>query len=307
MNIVVFGGGGFIGGALAARLSARGHNLTLPVRNREKAKALILLPGTDVVAFDPAAPGAVSGALSRADAVVNLAGILNERRGGEFVRVHNEFVRVLCENCVKHKVRRFVQISALNAGAAASSEYLRSKGAAEQIIRAAPFRHVIIRPSVVFGPGDSLAGLFVRLAKFPFFILPCAYSVVQPLAVGDLVSVIVHALESGEEDGKTLAAGGPEKMNLAAVARAVFAAAGIRRRVWELSPWMSYCCAAVAEAVPGVHFFSRDNYLSARLPSVTGGQNDAARIVGGLTDLEAGLAGMFGEAGDGGLRARRRR
>ncbi|MBE8159135.1 MAG: NAD(P)H-binding protein, partial [Betaproteobacteria bacterium] len=127
MNIIIFGGGGFIGGALAKNLSARGHRLTLPVRDREKAKALILLPDTDVVAFDPAAMGAAAAALARADAVVNLVGILNERTGGEFVRVHNEFVRVLCEHCGKRKVRRFVQISALNAGSAAPSEYLRSK------------------------------------------------------------------------------------------------------------------------------------------------------------------------------------
>lgn len=166
MNIVIFGGNGFIGGALARALAARGHHLTLPVRDREKAKALILLPDTDVVAFDPAAMGAAGAALSRADAVVNLAGILNERVGGEFVRVHNEFVRVLCENCGKHKkVRRFVQISALNANPVAPSEYLRSKGKAEQVVRAAMERHVIIRPSVVFGPGDSLACFFVRVAK----------------------------------------------------------------------------------------------------------------------------------------------
>ena len=306
MNIVLFGGNGFIGGALAKKLAARGHRLTLPVRDREKAKSLILLPSTDVVAFDPAAMGTASSALARADAVVNLVGILNERMGGEFVRVHNEFVRVLCENCAKNKVRRFVQISALNAGSAAPSEYLRSKGKAEQIVRAAALRHVIIRPSVVFGPGDSLAELFVRMAKLPFFILPCADAMMQPVAVGDLVSVIVHALETGDEDGKTLAVGGPEKMTLADIARAAFAAAGLRRRVWEMGPSLSYYTAAVAEAVPGVHFFSRDNCLSAGAPSVAVGGNDAPRIVGELTRLETGLAEMFGGAG-GGWRARRRR
>ncbi len=294
MNIVIFGGSGFIGGALARKLAARGHHLTLPVRDREKAKELIVLPNTDVAAFDPSAMRGAASALAGADAVINLVGILNERSGGEFVRVHSEFTRVLCDTCASQKARRLVHISALNAGAGAPSEYLRSKGKAEQAIRAAAVRHVIIRPSVVIGPGDSLINMFARLARLsPVLLLPCASLMVQPIAIDDLTEVIAHAAESGDEDGKTLSAAGPEKMLLAEVARRTIAAAGMRRPVVGLGPSLSYCLGALTEALPGVHFFSRDNCLSARIPTTVGGENDARRIVGELTSLDAVLARMF--------------
>ncbi|MGI9297718.1 MAG: NAD(P)H-binding protein [Gammaproteobacteria bacterium] len=307
MKIVIFGGGGFIGRHLARRLSARGHHLIIPTRDREKAKELFVLPATDIVAYDPGAWQGVLPLLEGADAVINLAGILNERSGGEFVRVHNEFVRVLCDRCVAKKVRRLVHISALNAVGAAPSEYLRSKAKAEQIVRGATLRHVIVRPSVVFGRGDSFVTLFVRLAKIlPVLFLPCAYSVLQPIAADDLTAMIVHAAETGDEDGKILSAGGPQKLTLAEIVRAALDAAGVRRPVVELGPALSFAAGAIMEAIPGVHLFSRDNCLSANLHSVTTGGNDAERILGRLTSLRAGLAEMY-DSGGAGLRAHLRR
>ncbi len=308
MKIVIFGGNGFIGLHLAAALAGRGHHLVLPVRDRERAKSLILLPNIDVIAYDPSATNTMIPHLNGADAVVNLCGVLNEHERNEFVRVHNEFVRILCDGCSSKKVHRFVQISAINAASGASSEYLRSKAKAEQLVQnMSPVRWVIIRPSVVFGPGDSFVNLFVKLAKFaPIMPLPCGYSMMQPISVYDLVTMIVHALESGEEDEKILTAGGPEQLMLVDIVRQALAAAGTRRRVLPLGNKLSYLAAAIMEAIPGVYMLSRDNCLSANFPSVTQ-NNDAQRIVGDLTKLDAGLAHMFQRQGGENLRTHLRR
>ena len=313
MKIVIFGGNGFVGRHLAAALASRGHYLLLPVRDREKSKALIVLPDADVVAFDPTAMHTVLPRLQGADAVVNLVGILNERQRGEFVRVHGEFVRILTDGCTSKKVRRLVQVSALNAINSAPSEYLRSKAKAEQIVRnASALRHVIVRPSVVFGVGDSFVNLFVRMARWaPVLPLPCAEAKMQPLAVEDLTAILIRAIETGDEDNKIINAGGPEVMTLADIVRRALAAAGIARPLMPLNPSLSYCAAAVAEIIPGVHFLSRDNCMSANLDSVTAaGGNDAQRMLGELTGLDAGLAAMFNRHGDGmyaGLRTHSRR
>ena len=309
MKIILFGGAGFIGRNVAEMLAARGHRLVIPTRDREKAKELIVLPATDVVAYDPFSWRGLSPLLENADAVVNLVGILNERADGEFVRVHSEFVRVLCDRCVAGKVRRLVHISALNAVPGAPSEYLRSKATAEQTIRAATLRHVIIRPSVVFGSRDSFITLFVNMAKWsPILFLPCARSVLQPIAVADLASIIVHAIETGDEDGNILSVGGPEKLTLAEIVRAALSAAGVSRPVVELGNALSFAAGAVAEAIPGVHFFSRDNCLSAAMPSVAAGGNDAARILENPISLRAGLTAMYdGSDVRAGLRAHLRR
>ena len=308
MKIVVFGGNGFIGRHLVRLLSGLGHELTVPVRDREKAKELIMLPSTDVVAYNSLSPAQLSPYLRGADAAVNLTGILNERRGGDFMRTHNEFVRILCECCAAESVRRLVHVSALNALGNAPSEYLRSKAKGEQIIRAAPVRCVIIRPSVVYGQGDAFVSLFVRMARrLPVLMLPCADAEMQPVAVGDLAAIIAHVIETGEEDRKTLQVGGPQKLTLSEIVRAALSAAQTPRPVADLGQLSSYMLAMVAEATPGVHILSRDNCLSATRPSVVSGENDAARILGELTTLQAGLAAMFAQSTGADVRARARR
>ena len=48
-NVLLIGGSGFVGSAIAARLSGAGVNVLVPSRRRERAKALILLPTVEVV------------------------------------------------------------------------------------------------------------------------------------------------------------------------------------------------------------------------------------------------------------------
>mgnify|MGYP001549609521 FL=1 len=51
-NILVLGGGGFVGRHLVAALAARGARVTVPARRRERVKHLGLLPTVDVVECD---------------------------------------------------------------------------------------------------------------------------------------------------------------------------------------------------------------------------------------------------------------
>ena len=66
MNVVIAGGTGFLGRALTKALNSDGHRVTVLTRN---------LSGPSQVQWDPAKPnGAWTDTVSRADAVVNLAG-----------------------------------------------------------------------------------------------------------------------------------------------------------------------------------------------------------------------------------------
>ena len=301
MRIAVFGGSGFVGRRLTAELCARGHEVVVPTRDRERAKEdLIILPGARAVGFDPDSPASVARALDGAEAVVNLMGILHERRPGDFERVHGEFVRRLVLEC-RGKVRLFAQVSALGAAPAADSAYLRSKAQGERIVRdAGAMRHVIVRPSVVFGRGDSFATMFAGLARFfPVMVLPCADAKFQPVAVEDLSRMIARAMEDGTLQNRILSAGGPEVFTLREMVEKVLNAAGTSRPIIPLGNSASHAFAAVAEAIPFVNIITRDNWRAMRIPSVcprkNGGGNDTATILGmeNLTSLETGLAQMF--------------
>jgi uncharacterized protein (TIGR01777 family) len=73
MHIVVTGGTGFIGRALACTLSADGHHVTVLSRNRREA-VLVLTPDVRIEPWDGQTRGTWERALDEADAVVNLAG-----------------------------------------------------------------------------------------------------------------------------------------------------------------------------------------------------------------------------------------
>ncbi len=77
-RVVLLGGSGFVGSALAARLVSGGATVVVPARSRERARHLIMLPTAEVVEADVHDPPTLARLVRGADAVVNLVGILNE-------------------------------------------------------------------------------------------------------------------------------------------------------------------------------------------------------------------------------------
>ena len=131
-----------------------------------------------------------------AAAVVNLVGILNETRRGDFERVHVELPRKLVAACRAAGVSRLLHMSALNADPKGPSRYLRSKGEAEAIVAASDLAWTIFRPSVIFGREDSFLNLFATLERLlPVIALACADARFQPVFVGDVAHAFVRALD----------------------------------------------------------------------------------------------------------------
>lgn len=299
MRIVLFGGAGFIGKHLAAELAGAGHSIVIITRDRESAKRdLILLPNTDVIAADYTKPDAAYRALAGADAAINLIGILHERRRGGFERTHCEMPRLLADACAASGVRRFLQISALGASLSAPSGYLRSRAKGEQIARDKPgVCGTVIRLPVVFGEGDSFANLFAALIRrLPVLVLPCARAVMQPVAVVDVAAFVRRILEGGDYDGRVLSVGGPDVMTLADIVAAVADTIEKPRPIIPLGHYASRIIGHLADIAPFVHPpISADNCLSAMVSGACPrGGNDAAKLLGDMTTLRAGLAAMFG-------------
>src|SRR6185312_12965132 len=91
------------------------------------------------------------------------------------------------------------------------SKYARTKAMGEQAVRKAIPQAVIIRPSVVFGQGDSLFNRFAGLASLmPVLPLPGGGETkFAPVYVGDVALAIVNALSDPACAGKTYEIGGP--------------------------------------------------------------------------------------------------
>jgi nucleoside-diphosphate-sugar epimerase len=171
MNILVTGGGGFLGSHLARRLLEMGHHVTVLGRRRYPS-----LPENIIqLQADLRDPKAVSEACREQDSVFHagaLPGIWGTKK--DFYQTNVEGTRHVIQGCLKHGVRKLVftsspsviynQTDMENVDESAPypshylSDYPKTKALAEQEIMAANGQQglmtVSLRPHLIWGPGD---------------------------------------------------------------------------------------------------------------------------------------------------------
>jgi NADH dehydrogenase len=270
-SVCVIGGAGFLGRHIARQLADLGIRVRVPTRHRERAKQLIVLPTVDVITADVNDPATLSRLVAGNDAVVSLAGILHERRKGDFARTHTELPRKIVDACREQGVRRLLHVSALGAAHDAPSEYLRSKAGGEQRIRvaqAAGIRTTIFRPSVIFGREDSFLNLFARLARsLPVIVLASPKARFQPVFVEDVARALVLSLGEARTADQSYDLCGPGIYTLQGLVEYVCRVLGLQRPVIPLNDPLSYLQAWMMEWLP-VKLMTRDNYYSMKVDSV---------------------------------------
>lgn len=271
----ILGGTGFVGRHLVRRLTAQGVRCRVLTRHAHRHAELLVNPGCELLEVDPFNEQALQEALHGCDAAINLVGILNEARPGrDFRHVHIELVEQLVSACREAGIGRLLHMSALHADAAAgSSDYLRSKGEGENRAHTLgrPFMAVTsFRPSVIFGPDDSLLNRFATLLRIPGPLpLACPDARFAPVYVGDVVEAMARTLPDRDTAGQRYELCGPTPYTLEELVRLVAQETGRRTWVLRLPDWAARAQAAVFEHLPG-KVFTRDNYRSLQTPSLCG-------------------------------------
>ncbi len=274
MTVVVFGGSGFIGAHLVARLSAAGARVIVPTRRAERAKHLIFLPRVEVLETDIHSDAAVRQLMAGRDAAINLVGVLHSRRadpyGPDFKRAHVDLPRRIVAACAAHKVPRYLHMSALGAANDGPSMYLRSKADGEIAARAEPgVAATIFRPSVVFGEGDSFLNTFARMQKWlPFIPLAGAETDFQPVYVGDVAQAFVNALNDPKTRQLVFQLGGPRIYTLGELVRLAGQYSHRSRPVFGIPDGLGRLQALLFELLPGTPILSRDNLDSMKIDNV---------------------------------------
>lgn len=266
LNVCVLGGTGFVGTELVSVLASAGHWVRVPTRVLSNGQHLSVLPTVQLVAADVHDRRALSELLTDMDAAVNLIGILNESRGARFREVHVGLATKLIEEARTARVTRLLHMSSAGADAErAPSKYLRSKGQAEALMRAAgPSLDVtIFKPSVIFGRGDSLTERFTRLLRIADGWLPLARARARfaPVYVRDVARAFARALGDPATIGQTYELCGPEVLTLEQIVRASAAAAGVHCRIVRLPDVLARLQGLALGLLPGKPF-TLDNFRS---------------------------------------------
>ncbi len=213
--VVIFGGGGFVGRALAEELLARGHRVRVAQRYPRRAfmvKALGSLGQVQFVAADVTRADTVAAAVNGASAVVNLVGLLK----GAMQAAHVDGARNVAQASAAAGVRALVHMSALGADASSPADYARTKGEGEAAVRLAFPAATVTRPSVIFGPDDQFTNRFAGLVGCGP-IVPVIRGDVkfQPVSVTDVARAIATAIDNpAAHGGRTYELGGPDVLSL---------------------------------------------------------------------------------------------
>ena len=267
-QLVILGGTGFVGSHLVPRLAADGHRIVLLSRNREQHRELGVLPAVSVRSVDVYNDDALRRQLAGADAVINLIGILNAGGKHTFQRTHVELTGRLIAACQAAGVQRLHQMSSLKAGQGLS-QYLKTRGEAEALVRASTLDWTIYQPSVIFGAGDGLVSRFAALLRrMPMLPLARAKARMAPTFVGDVAEAIARCVDSEPPaQRRSYELYGPEVLTLGEIVHKIRDAAGLHTPIIALPDSLGRLQAQFAELLPGKPF-SLDNFRSLRTDSV---------------------------------------
>jgi len=248
--ILVTGGTGFVGSNLVRRLRNDDIAVRALVRDPGRGQALKDI-AVDIVEGDVSNRESLEKAAHGCDRVVHLVGIIQETQNAKFQTVHVDGTRNVLEAAKKAGVRHILYQSALGTRPGAVSAYHKTKWQAEELVRASNVPYTILRPSLIYGPGDQFTMRLVEMIKhLPVLpVIGSGQSRIQPLYIDDAVSCIVKAITGDSFFNEMLEIGGPDQLTYEELVGAVADALGVYRPTMHMPVFLAKGAARFLETL----------------------------------------------------------
>ena len=175
-RVLLTGATGFIGQHLTRQLLDAGHEVLAVVRPARRHVPIDTR--ATIVRADLLDRVAIGDAVSRATAVIHVAGAVRGATKKDFVDVNVDGVKVMRDAVLQatqrgDPSRPFLLMSSLAASIPDLSEYSASKRAGEELVTGTPeLRWTAIRPPAVYGPGDRELRPLLQLLHLGIAIIP---------------------------------------------------------------------------------------------------------------------------------------
>jgi NADH dehydrogenase len=234
-RIAVAGGTGFVGGAVAAELHRRGHQVVVLSHRDERG----LLPDAVEIRHADVTTGVgLDEALSDIDDLVIALAFRGSpveapRRGRTFEAVDAQGTERLVAAARAARVRAVRYVSGAGAAPDAERHWFRAKWRAEEAVRGSGLTWTIVRPTWVYGPRDVSLNRFVGFAR-KLAMVPLTNrgrQLLAPVFVDDVARLLADTLEDARADGQVLELGGPEAMPMRDIVGTALEVAGMRRPI----------------------------------------------------------------------------
>lgn len=239
--VTIYGGSGFVGRQIARLMAKEGWRVRVACRRPNEA--LFVRPYGAVGQVEPVFcnirdDASVAAAMAGASAVVNCVGTFDKGGRNNFRAVQAEAAGRIARIATQKAVEHLVYISAIGADAASDSAYQRTKAEGEAAVRGAFPGAVILRPSVIFGPGDGFFNRFAGQSRLgPVLPVIGGETKFQPVYVEDVAQAAVKGA-LGQAAPGVYELGGPDAESLRDLMRRMLATIDRRRLVVNLPFWV---------------------------------------------------------------------
>jgi uncharacterized protein YbjT (DUF2867 family) len=251
MKVFLTGATGFVGRYMLKRFLAEGHVVRGLVRDPQKAGKL-LQAGVELVRGDVVEGTGLEKGMQGCDAVIHLVGIIMEKGGNTFERVHHLGTRNVVEAAKRAGVRRYIQMSALGVRTDGLAAYQITKWKGEEEVRRSGIPHCILRPSVIFGEGDGFVTQMIETMRSAPLFRPVpgdGKPKFRPIFVEDVSACFARALTAEAATNQTIELGGADELTLNDVLAEIARCAGVRKPVIHIPMPLMFAGAVVAQSV----------------------------------------------------------
>ena len=210
--ILVVGATGHLGGTIARALLADGKKVRILVRPGSSYAELVR-DGAEPATGDLKEPASLHAACAGVDAVVTTANAIGRGGGDTIESVDLHGNQHLIEAAEVEGVRRFVLTSVLGASPEGPVPVLRAKGEAERRLTQSAMAWTILQPNLFMDTWLPMAVGGPALAGRPVTLVGEGRRRHSMVAVGDVASYAVAALERDEAKHQRLVIGGPDPVS----------------------------------------------------------------------------------------------
>ena len=277
----VFGGSGFLGHHIVRELVTAGSRVRIAARRPVEPEGLASSEdAVELYTADIRDSGSVAKALEGATAAVNAVSLYAEsRHGPTFDEIHVQGARRVARHSREAGIDRLIHVSGVGAGPASPSKYVRARGRGEQRVRESFPEAIVVRPTVLFGPGDDFLAALDRVTRMPVVPLFGDGSTrLQPVHVADVATAVAGLVMSPAPEHRTFELGGSEIYSYREIVELVLAERRRRRPVISM-PFVAWrTLARSAPALPPAPLTLDQVYLMQA-------DNLADENAGGFADL----------------------
>ena len=252
--ILVTGATGYVGGRLVPRLLEAGYRVRVLVRDPARLQGRSWRTRVEIVTGDALLPETLVTALKDVSIAYYL---IHGKQGGQISADRDlQVARNFGQAAAEANIERIIYLGELVDPTADLSPYLRARHETGYSLRYSSVPVTEFRAGMIVGSGSALFEMIRYLTeREPVLVCPAwFFSQAQPIAIRDVLSYLIAALENPDSNGRMIEIGGPTRLTYADMLRGYARERNLKRVLIRLPFYVPRLSAYWVHMITPIHW-----------------------------------------------------